>query len=60
MSAPSKRAAMVRQIDLTRILRAAAKAGVRVQVQIEAGRMIVTPIDASATPTGNSFDGMFS
>ncbi|WP_301089676.1 hypothetical protein [Sphingomonas sp.] len=51
---------MVRQIDLTRILRAAAKAGVRVQVQIEAGRMIVTPIDASAAPSGNSFDGMFS
>lgn len=60
MSVPSKRAAMVRQIDLTRILRAAAKAGVRVQVQIEAGRMIVTPLDQAAAPSGNSFDGMFS
>lgn len=60
MSAARKRTQSVRQAELTRVFRAAAKAGVTVQVQIEAGRMTVTPIDAAPSATGNSFDGMFS
>lgn len=56
MSAP----ALFKQADLERILRAAEKVGVPVRIEIEAGRMLVVPIDSKAPVGGNSFDGMFA
>lgn len=52
--------ALFRQADLARALRAATKAGVPVRVEIEPGRMIVTPIAGQAPVSANSFDGIFS
>ncbi|HEX8553989.1 MAG TPA: hypothetical protein VF695_04715 [Sphingomonas sp.] len=52
--------ALFKQADLTRALKAAERAGVPVRIDIEPGRMIVTPIDAKASSTGNTLDALFA
>jgi hypothetical protein len=52
--------ALVRQADLARVLRAAAKVGIPVRVEIEPGRIIVTT-GAGVVPAGaSSLDEMFA
>ncbi len=52
--------ALVRQADLARVFRAAAKVGIPVRVEIEPGRIIVTT-GAGVVPAGaNSLDEMFA
>ncbi len=52
--------ALIKQADLTRVLRAAEKVGIPVRVEIEPGRIIVTT-GAGGVPVGaNSLDEMFA
>ena len=52
--------ALVRQADLTRILRVAAKVGIPVRVEIEPGRIIVTTGVGGVPAGANSLDEMFA
>lgn len=52
--------ALFKQADLTRALKAAEKAGVPVRVEIEVGRMIVTPINGKLPADGNTLDALFA
>jgi hypothetical protein len=52
--------ALIRQADLDRVLRVAAKVGIPVRIEIEPGRIIVTT-GAGVVPAGaNSLDEMFA
>ncbi len=53
------RPGLFKQVDLARALRAAAKAGVAVRVEIEPGRMTVIPVTEHASPARN-IDEMFA
>ena len=52
--------ALIKQADLDRVLRVAAKVGIPVRIEIEPGRIIVTT-GAGVVPAGaNSLDDMFA
>ena len=52
--------ALIKQADLTRVLRAAEKVGIPVRVEIEPGRIIVTTGAGVVPPGANSLDEMFA
>jgi hypothetical protein len=52
--------ALIKQADLTRVLRAAEKVGIPVRVEIEPGRIIVTTGAGVVPAGGNSLDEMFA